>query len=117
MQMMRDTVDRLEMVTEETFEDRVIRGSGPIVVEFMSYGCSHCRTLAPILEQAAKMVEAKEQIFMVNIAVDPELAERYSIQGTPTFIMFLHGQGIGMIEGLKPDLSTVLAAVTQPYEH
>jgi len=72
--------------------------------------------IAPILEQVARMVDFKEQIFMVNIAVDAELAERYAIQGTSTFIMFLDGQAIGMVEGVEPDLSSVLAALTQPYK-
>jgi len=108
--------ESVRTVIGSTFNSLVLEGEGPIVVEFMSYGCSHCRTIAPILEQVAKMVESKEQIFMVNIAVDQELAERYQIQGTPTFIMFLNGQGIGMVEGLQPDLSSVLAAVTQPFE-
>jgi thioredoxin 1 len=112
----RPSSQRIRTVTGSTFNSLVLEGKGPIVVEFMSYGCSHCRTIAPILEQVANMVESKEQLFMVNIAVDPELAERYAIQGTPTFIMFLDGQGIGMVEGLEPDLSTVLAAVTQPFE-
>jgi thioredoxin 1 len=106
----------IRTVTSSTFNSLVLEGRGPIAVEFMSYGCSHCRTLAPILEQVARMDEFKEQIFMVNIAVDPELAERYAIQGTPTFIMFLDGQEVGMVEGLKPDLSSVLTALTQPYE-
>jgi len=108
--------ESVRTVTASTFNSLVLEGKGPIVVEFMSYGCSHCRTIAPLLEQVAKMVESKEQIFMVNVAVDQELAEQYEIQGTPTFIMFLNGQGIGMVEGLQPDLSSVLAAVTQPYE-
>jgi thioredoxin 1 len=107
---------RIRTVTASTFNSLVLESEGPIVVEFMSYGCSHCRTIAPILEQVAKTLETKERIFMVNIAVDPELAERYEIQGTPTFIMFLNGQGIGMVEGLRPDFPNVLAAVTEPYE-
>jgi len=109
-------VEEIQTVTGSTFDTLVLKGEGPIVVEFMSYGCSHCRTIAPILEQVAQRLKFKEQIFMVNIAVDPELAERYAIQGTPTFIMFLDGQAIGLVEGLEPDLSSVLTALTQPFE-
>ncbi len=109
-------IQEIRTVTSGTFTGLVLEGRGPIVVEFMSYGCSHCRTIAPILEQVAQMPDFNEQIFMLNIAVDPELAERYSIQGTPTFIMFLDGQTIGMVEGLEPELQTVLSALTQPFE-
>jgi len=109
-------LEEIRTLTSSTFKSLVLEGEGAIVVEFMTYGCSHCRMIAPILEQVARMVDFKEQIFMVNIAVDAELAERYAIQGTPTFIMFLDGQAIGMVEGVEPDLSSVLAALTQPYK-
>jgi thioredoxin len=86
------------------------------VVEFMSYGCEHCRAIEPVLEQVAKMVEPRETIFRVNIAVEQELAGSYQIQGTPTLIMFLDGNEVGRVEGPSPTVSSVLTAVTQPFE-
>ena len=74
--------------TSDTFAKLVLEGEGPIAVEFMSYGCAHCQIIEPVLQQVAAMVKSNEKIFRVNIAVEPELAERYEIQGTPTLIMF-----------------------------
>lgn len=54
--------------------------------------------------------------FRVNIAVEQELASNYKIQGTPTLIMFLHQNEVGRVEGSSPTVSSVLAAVTQPFE-
>ena len=51
------------------------------MVEFMSYGCAHCRAIEPVLEQVAKMVGPQERVFRVNIAVEQELAGSYQIQG------------------------------------
>jgi thioredoxin 1 len=82
----------------------------------MSYGCAHCQVIEPVLQQVAEMVKSKEKIFRVNIAIEPELAERYQIQGTPTLIMFLDGTEIGRVEGPSPKVSTLLSAVRQPYE-
>ena len=107
---------KIRTVTSATFNQRVLQATGPIVVEFMSYGCAHCRTLEPVLQQVAEMVKSKEEIFRVNIAVEQELSDRYHVQGTPTLIMFLHGREVGRFEGPPPTMESILAAVTQPFE-
>ena len=112
----RVSSDRIRTVTSGTFNALVLEGEGPIVVEFMSYGCAHCRAIEPVLQQVAEMVESKEKIFRVNIAVEQELADSYQIRGTPTFIMFLNGTEVGRVEGPPPTVSSVLTAVTQPFE-
>jgi thioredoxin 1 len=108
--------DGIRTVTKDTFDSLVLAGEGPIVVEFMSYGCAYCRAIEPVLQQVAEMVKAKETIFRVNIAAEPELAAIYQIAGTPTFVMFLTGGEVGRAEGPPPTVSGVLSVVTQPFE-
>lgn len=107
---------KIRTVTRATFNQKVLEGKGPIVVEFMSYGCVHCRAMEPILQQVAEMLKSKEEIFRVNVAVEQELADGYQVQGTPTLIMFLQGKEIGRFEGPSPTVASVLTAVTQPFE-
>ena len=108
--------DAIETVTGTTFAPSVLEGEGPIAVEFMSYGCAHCRVLEPILQQVAKQVATKERLFRVNITTEEGLAESYGIAGPPTLIMFLNGKEVGRVDGPHPTVRTVLAAVTQPFE-
>ena len=110
------SIDRIRTVTASTFDRLVLKGEGPIVVEFMSYGCAHCGVIEPDLQQVAEMVESTEKIFRVNIAIEQELAGTYQIQGTPSLIMFLDGNEVGRVEGPSPTVSSVLTAVTQPFE-
>ncbi len=105
----------IQTVTLSTFNRLVLEAEGPIAVEFMSYGCAHCRTIEPILEQVAEMVKADEKIFRVNIGVEEELAASYQIQGTPTLVMFLNQNEVSRVEGPSPTVSSVLTAVTQPF--
>jgi thioredoxin 1 len=108
--------DKIKTVTSATFTRLVLDSEGPVAVEFMSYGCEHCRAIEPVLEQVAEMVKAQEKIFRVNIAVEQELAGSYQIEGTPTLIMFLNQNEVGRVEGPSPTVSSVLAAVTGPFE-
>jgi thioredoxin-like negative regulator of GroEL len=72
--------------------------------------------MEPVLQQVAKMVKSKEEIFRVNTAVEQELSDSYQVQGTPTLIMFLQGREVGRFEGPPPTVGAILAAVTQPFE-
>ncbi|MGA2696017.1 MAG: thioredoxin family protein [Terriglobales bacterium] len=103
-------------VTGSTFSSLILEAEGPIAVEFMSYGCVHCRAIEPALEKVAETVKSKEKIFRVNTAVDEGLSDSYDIQGTPTFLMFLNGKEVGRVEGPQPTVSSVMTAVTQPFE-
>jgi len=75
-------------ITGETFRDLVLESLDPVAVEFMSYGCEHCRVLDPILQEVAERLGSREVVLRVNVAVDQELADRYEIAGTPTLGMF-----------------------------
>jgi thioredoxin 1 len=108
--------DHIGTVTENTFKPRVLEGQGPIAVEFMSYGCIHCREMEPVLQQVAEMVKSKEKFFRVNTADDQELTDSYEIQGTPTIVMFLNGKEVGRAEGPAPTVSSLLTAVTHPFD-
>jgi len=112
----RSSQDRIRTVTGGTFEELVLDAEGPVVAEFMSYGCAHCRVMEPILQQVARLVEPDETIVRINIAVEQQLAASYAVEGTPTLVMFLDGREVSRVEGPRPDVSTVLAAVTQPFE-
>jgi thioredoxin 1 len=112
----RASGDNVRTVTSGTFQPLVLAGEGPIAVEFMSYGCAYCRELEPIVQETAELLRTKEAIFRVNTGADPELASTYEIQGTPTFVMFLNGREVGRVAGPHPSASSVLAAVTSPFE-
>ena len=109
------SMDRIQTVTAGTFDRLVLKGQGPIVVEFMSYSCAHCGLTEPGIQQVAEMVEASEKIYRVNVAAERELAELYEIQGTPTLIMFLNGTVVGRDEGPSPVVLDILDVVRQPY--
>ena len=107
--------DRIETLTADTFDSRVLESEGPVAVEFMSYSCSYCQDVEPFLQRVAEMEAARERFYRLNIAVDEEIARTYDIEGTPTFIMFLDGAQVGRSVGPPASLESVLQTVTQPF--
>jgi thioredoxin 1 len=105
----------IKTVVAATFDALVIRGAGPIVVEFMSYGCGHCRTLEPVLVHVADTLADRERIMRVNVASEADLAAAYGVSVTPTLVMFLGGTEIERIEGPRPVFSSLLTPLTQPF--
>jgi thioredoxin 1 len=109
-------VDFVKSVTGETFESLVLASQNPVVVEFMSYGCEHCRLLEPVLQEVAERLGSREAVFRVNIAVDQELADRYEIEGTPTLVMFSRGIEVGRAAGPHPSVKVLWGDLTRPFE-
>jgi thioredoxin 1 len=111
----RRSRDNIRTVTSADFDTAVLEANEPIAVEFMSYGCVHCRAIEPVLQQVAEMVSPSESIVRVNMAVEPDLAARFGVEGTPTLIMFSHGREVGRSVGPQPDQDSVYDAVTRPF--
>jgi len=107
--------DPIRSVTSETFDALVSNGKGPLVVEFMSYGCGHCRVLEPILQEVARSMISEVTLFRVNVGLERELAAAFEIQGTPTLIMVLDGTEVGRVEGPQPTMAGIEAAITQSF--
>ena len=107
--------DGILTATGGTFSSLVLEGQGPIVVEFMSYGCSHCRAIEPVLQRIVRKATFRTRVFRVNVAVEPELASQFEITGTPTLVMFLDGKEVGRAEGPRPAEANLLAAMTRPF--
>jgi thioredoxin 1 len=108
--------DRIRTATEASFTTLVLEGEGPIVVEFMSYGCAYCRALEPILQRVAEMVPPTQTIYRVNTALAADLMDSYQVTGTPTLLMFLNGTEVGRAAGPHPTVESLLEIFRSAFE-
>ncbi|KAL8333102.1 hypothetical protein RB593_003036 [Gaeumannomyces tritici] len=67
------------------------RGSCAVVF-FTSATCGPCRMLYPLYEELAEEVADKGLVIKADISIARDVAARYSITATPTFITFLKGE-------------------------
>ncbi len=81
-------------VTDLTFEARVLRAPGPVLVEFWKEGCGPCEAFKPALEQfAAQRPGVTVTTYEVVLgSMDHRRWKRYSVTGTPKLVLFNHGE-------------------------
>ena len=89
-------------VTDESFEQDVLKADKPVLVDFWAEWCGPCKQIAPALEQIAQELGGKVTIAKVNIEDSPTTPSRYGVRGIPTLMLFKDGQMASMKVGAMP---------------
>lgn len=82
------------VVTEQTFEQDVLRSELPVLVEFGAEWCGPCKVVAPELEALSHELQGKAKIVSVDIDRSPLLARELGVQSVPTFVLFHQGRPV-----------------------
>jgi thioredoxin 1 len=84
----------IKAVTNEDFEQSIIKSDIPVLVDFFADWCAPCKTQTPILEELSGAYEGRIKFAKVDIDVDgnKELATKYGVLSVPTLILFSNGE-------------------------
>ena len=89
-------------ITNENFEEEVLKSEIPVLVDFWAAWCGPCRMLAPAVAQIAEESDGKIKVGKVNVDEQPELAQRFGIMSIPTVLVFKDGKKVNQSIGLVP---------------
>ena len=90
------------VITEQNFEQEVLKADKPVLVDFWATWCGPCRMLAPTIELLAEEMEGVAKVGKVNVDEQPGLAARFGISSIPTLIVFEDGKVKNTSVGVVP---------------
>ncbi len=84
-------MSKIVNVTDETFEQEVLKAEQPVLVDFWAPWCGPCKMIAPLLEELSGVYDGKIKICKVDVDVNKAAPAKYSVRGIPTLILFKGG--------------------------
>ena len=89
-------------LTDTNFEQAVLQGQTPALVDLWAAWCGPCRLIAPVVEELAGTYQGKLTVGKLNVDDHPQLAAQYRVMNIPTLLLFKHGQEVDRIIGVQP---------------
>jgi thioredoxin 1 len=92
----------VDKVTDATFDQDVLKASGPVVVDFWAEWCGPCRMISPALEEISNSLNGKVKIVKLNVDENPATTTKYGIMSIPTLMLFKNGELASRQVGAAP---------------
>jgi thioredoxin 1 len=89
-------------VTNQSFDQDVLKASGPVLVDFWAEWCGPCRQIGPALEEIATEMNGKLTVAKLNVDENQDTANKYGVRGIPTLMLFKGGEVIATKVGAVP---------------
>jgi len=90
------------VVTDETFNQAVLKSDQPILVDFWAVWCGPCRMVAPVVDEIAREQEGKLKVMKLDVDDNQNTAMAYGVMSIPTLILFKNGKPVERIVGFRP---------------
>lgn len=86
--------------SEEEFQEKVMGGSKPVVIDFSATWCGPCKMLTPRLEAAITATEDTVDLAIVDIDDLGDLAMEFDVSAVPTVLGVKDGKVVDRFVGL-----------------
>jgi len=87
-------------LTADEFDEKVLKASKPVLVDFWADWCGPCKTLGPLIDQIAEIAADHAHVFKVNVDEGGTVSARYGIRSVPTVIIFRNGKEVNRFTGV-----------------
>lgn len=88
-------------VTDQDFEDRVLKSGTPVLVDFWAEWCVPCHMVSPVVEEIGRDKGEQLQVAKLNIDENPEITRKYGVMSIPTLMLFKGGEELARLVGAR----------------
>lgn len=89
-------------VTDDTFEEEVLKAELPVLVDFWAVWCGPCQMVAPTVEYLAENYKDKMKVAKMNVDENMNVPAKYGIMSIPALLLFKGGEVAETIIGALP---------------
>ena len=90
-------------VTDQDFEQEVLKSDLPVLVDMWAPWCGPCRMLGPVVERLSEEFEGKFKFCKLNVDENPETARAYRVMSIPLVVFFKDGRKVDESLGAVPE--------------
>ena len=88
-------------LTSANFQEKVIKGDKVTLVDFFAPWCGPCQMMGPVIDELAKDMEGKADIYKVNVDENGDLANQFQVMSIPTLVIFKEGKPVNQLVGFQ----------------
>jgi thioredoxin 1 len=92
------------VLTQQNFEQEVLKSDKPVLVDFWADWCGPCRMVSPVVDEIAAE-NANIKVGKVNVDEQQALAQQYGVRSIPTLVVFKDGRVAKTAVGARPKAS------------
>ena len=87
-------------ITDDNFEELVLKSEKPVPVDFWAEWCGPCRMLGPIIEDLSDDFADKAIIGKVDVDSNQQFAAQFGVRNIPTVLVFKDGEMVNRQVGV-----------------
>lgn len=87
------------VVTDENFEQEVLKSDLPVMVDFWAPWCSPCKTIAPLIDELAFEYGGRLKVVKADVQNSQMAATKHRITSIPSILLFRDGRVVDEVIG------------------